>query len=119
MASSAIVKRLYSFIGIITRFVDWRNLNIWIERNLAHKPEFGPDEQEALLHYTRKMLKRYHQRKWAERDKVFSQYVRAPFLEGIRLDTVIRQADGDFLYEYTQTIRTRSWPTSSSTPTAS
>ena len=35
------------------------------------------------------------------------QYVRAPFLEGIRLDTVIRQADGDFLYEYTQTIRTR------------
>lgn len=98
---------LRSIITDSTRFVDWRNLNIWIERNLAHKPEFGPDEQEALLHYTRKMLKRYHQRKWAERDKVFSQYVRAPFLEGIRLDTVIRQADGDFLYEYTQTIRTR------------
>ena len=98
---------LRSIITDSTRFVDWRNLNIWIERNLAHKPSFGTEEQEALLHYTRKMLKRYHQRKWNERDKAFAQYVRAPLLKGVRLDTVLKDSNGDLVYEYLQTIRTR------------
>ncbi len=98
---------LRSIITDSTRFVDWRNLNIWIERNIPDREKFGPEEQEALLHYTRKLLKRYHQYKWNQREKVFSQYVRAPFLEGVRLDTVLREENGDFLYEYTQTLRTR------------
>ena len=98
---------LSSIITDSTRFVDWRNLDIWIERNLAHKPVFGTQEQEALLHYTRKMLKRYHRRKWDERGKAFAQYVRSPLLEGVRLDTVLRDGSGDLVYEYTQTIRTR------------
>ena len=98
---------LRSIITDSTRFVDWRNLNIWIERNLAGKPQFGPDEQQALLHYTRKLLKRYHRRKWEHREEVFAQYVRAPFLEDIRLDTVLHYSSGDLVYEYVQTIPTR------------
>ena len=99
---------LASIIRDSTRFVDWRNLNIWIERNLAHKPVFGPDEQEALLHYTRKMLKRYHQKKWEDRGRMFALYVRSPIVtEGVRLDTVLRSDSGEVVYEYIQTIRTR------------
>ena len=99
---------LRSIITDSTRFVDWRNLRIWIERNLSDKESFGPDEQAALLHYTRKMLKRYHRRKWEERDKVFSQYVHSPIItEGVRLDTVLESTDEDLLYEYVQTLRTR------------
>lgn len=99
---------LRSIITDSTRFVDWRNLNIWIERNLSDKETFGPDEQAALLHYTRKMLKRYHQKKWNEREKVFSQYVHSPIVtEGIRLDTVLERTDEDLQYEYVQSLRTR------------
>jgi len=99
---------LRSIITDSTRFVDWRNLRIWIERNLTDKESFGPDEQAALLHYTRKMLKRYHRRKWEERDKVFSQYVHSPIItEGVRLDTVLESTDEDLQYEYVQTLRTR------------
>lgn len=97
---------LRSIITDSTRFVDWRNLKIWIDRNLSHN--FGPDGQEALLHYTRKMLKRYHKSKWDAREKVFAHYVPSPILtEGVRLDTVLQDAGGDFVYEYTQTLRTR------------
>ena len=99
---------LRSIITDSTRFVDWRNLRIWIERNLSDKESFGPDEQAALLHYTRKMLKRYHRRKWEERDKVFSQYVHSPIItEGVRLDTVLESTNEDLQYEYVQTLRTR------------
>lgn len=99
---------LRSIITDSTRFVDWRNLHIWIERNLSDKETFGPDEQEALLHYTRKMLKRYHERKWNQRGKVFSQYVHSPILtEGIRIDTVLQRADEDLRYEYVQPLKTR------------
>lgn len=99
---------LRSIITDSTRFVDWRSLNIWTERNLSGKERLGPDEEAALLHYTRTLLKRYHERKWNAREKVFSQYVHSPILtEGVRLDTVLRSSDEDLLYEYVQTIRTR------------
>ena len=39
---------------------------------------------------------------------MFARYVKSPILtDGIRLDTVIRSADGDFIYNYVQTILTR------------
>ena len=99
---------LRSIITDSTRFVDWRNLRIWIERNLAGHESFGPSEQETLLHYTRTMLKRYHRRKWEERDKVFSQYVHSPIItEGVQLDTVLTRTDEDLAYEYVQPLRTR------------
>ena len=99
---------LRSIITDSARFVDWRNLRIWMERNLQGKESFGPDEKAALLHYTRKMLKRYHEKKWKERDKVFSQYVHSPIVtEGVRLDTVLEHSNEDLQYEYVQTLRTR------------
>ena len=39
---------------------------------------------------------------------MYQRYVKAPIVtEGIRLDTVIQTIDGDFVYDYVQTINTR------------
>ena len=105
-------------------FVDLRNLEIFIERNIpqvyALKTDttfvsdevfasyFGVTEQEAIDHYTNKFLLRRNEWRKANRQKMFNKYVKAPLVtEGIRLDTVIRADGGTFIYNYVQTINTR------------
>lgn len=117
-------KYLRSIITDTTAFVDWRNLNIWIARNLpelykykndtsfvsetAFHSLFGPTEADAIRHYTFWHRRYYHERKWHQRGAKFQEYVKAPIVtEGIRLDTVLRDIDGNFVYQYTQSIRTR------------
>ena len=113
-----------SIITDTTAFIDWRNLNIWIARNLpelykykndttfvsetAFHSLFGPTEADAIRHYTFWHRRYYHERKWHRRGAKFQEYVKAPIVtEGIRLDTVLRDIDGNFVYQYTQSIRTR------------
>ena len=113
-----------SIITDTTAFIDWRNLNIWIARNLPelykYKNDttfvsetdfhslFGPTEADAIRHYTFWHRRYYHERKWHRRGAKFQEYVKAPIVtEGIRLDTVLRDIDGNFVYQYTQSIRTR------------
>ena len=105
-------------------FVDRRNLEIFIERNIpqvyALKTDstfvsdevfasyFGVTEQEAIDHYTNKLRWRRNERRKAARPKMFARYVKVPLVtDGIRLDTVIRADDGTFIYNYVQTINTR------------
>lgn len=105
-------------------FVDLRNLEIFIERNIPQvyalktdttyvsdevfESYFGVTEQEAVEHYTNKFLRRRNERRKANRQKMFNRYVKSPILvDGIRLDTVIRGGNGDFIYNYVQTINTR------------
>ena len=118
-------KYLRSIITDSAAFVDWRNVHIWISRNLPElarfrsdssfveedsiRSVFGPTQREAILHYTWGSRKRYHEKLWAERGKKFGELVKAPIrTEGIRLDTVLRDLDGNFVYQYTQSVRTRS-----------
>lgn len=113
-----------SIITDTTAFIDWRNLNIWIARNLPelykYKNDstfvsetdfhslFGPTEADAIRHYTFWHRRYYHEKKWHRRGAKFQEYVKAPIVtEGIRLDTVLRDIDGNFVYQYTQSIRTR------------
>lgn len=115
---------LSSIITDTTRFIDLRNLEIFIKRNIpelyryktdtsyVQESEFlshyGVSEQDAIDHYTNTFAKSLNQRRKERRGLMFAKYVKAPILtEGIRLDTVIRSLDGDFVYHYTQTIRTR------------
>lgn len=115
---------LNSIITDSTAFIDMRNLQIWLERNIpqiyALKNDttyvsdeefasyFGVTEQEAVDHYTNQLAKRHNQRRWDNRDKMWNRYVRTPIVtEGIRLDTVISMTNGDFIYNYVQTINTR------------
>ncbi|MBQ9411271.1 MAG: hypothetical protein IJU21_06645 [Bacteroidales bacterium] len=117
-------KYLRSIITDTTAFVDWRNLNIWIARNIpelykykndtsfvsetAFHSLFGPTEADAIRHYTFWHRRYYHERRWHQRGEKFQELVKAPIVtEGIRLDTVLRDIDGNFVYQYTQSIRTR------------
>ena len=106
------------------RFVDMRNFLIFLERNIPQVYAlrndttyvsdeqfascFGTTEQQALEHYTNKFLRRRNERRKANRQKMYARYVKAPIVtEGIRLDTVMRDANGDFVYNYIQTVHTR------------
>lgn len=113
-----------SIITDTTRFIDLRNLEIFIERNIPQLYQFkrdssivsdeqflsyyGVSEKEAIDHYTNRIAIRRNEHRKAIRDKMYRKYVKVPIKkDGIRLDTVIRNLDGDFVYHYTQTVRTR------------
>ena len=106
------------------KFIDIRNLEIFLMRNLpqiyAFKTDssyvsqvqfesyFGVSEKMAIDHYTNKFSKNMNERKKARRDKMYARYVKAPIVtDGIRLDTVIHNVDGDFIYNYVQTVNTK------------
>lgn len=68
---------------------------------------YGVTEKAAVEHYTRRFLVQSNNRKIARKDKMYSRYVKAPIVvDGIRIDSVITNPDGDFIYNYTQTIST-------------
>lgn len=107
-----------------TRFVNLNALEIFLKRNIpqvyAFKTDstfvsdeefysvYGVSEQEAVKHYTNENAKRRNERRKARMDKMYRRYVKTPIVtEGIRLDTVIVEANGDFVYNYIQTINTR------------
>ena len=117
-------KFLASIVTDSTRFINMRLLELFIQRNIpdlyAFKTDstivddarfesvFGVTEQEAIEHYTNTISKRLNARREARRDEMYAKYVRVPIAsEGVRLDTVIRAANGDFIYNYVQTIATR------------
>ena len=117
-------KYLRSIITDTTAFIDWRNLNIWIARNMPelykYKNDtsyvdvqdfhsyFGATEADAIREYTWWHRRHYHERRWYQRGKKFQELVKAPIeKQGIRLDTVLRDIDGNFVYQYTQSIKTR------------
>jgi len=115
---------LRSIITDSTRFVDLRNLEIFIERNLpalyhfkgdssfvsdeAFHSLFGVTEKQALDHYTNHFSIKLNERRKARRPEMYAKYVKVPIEDqGIRLDTVIQTLSGDFVYHYTQTVLTR------------
>ena len=107
-----------------TRFINLSLLEIFLERNIpelyAFKTDssyvsderfqtvFGVTQQQAVDHYTNKIAKNRNERRKSNRQKMYNRYVKAPIVtEGIRLDTVLVNAQGDFVYNYIQTINTR------------
>lgn len=115
---------LNSIITDSTKFINYYLLELFIERNIPQiyqfkndstavsdeqfSSAFGVTEREAIDHYTDKLAKRYNKRKMARKNKMFKKYVKVPIVsEGLRLDTVIQDINGDFIYNYIQTINTR------------
>lgn len=69
---------------------------------------FGVSQREAVRHYTMMWKVRANERRKARKDEMYRKYVKDPFeSEGIRLDTVLANADGDFVYRYVHTFRSR------------
>ena len=105
-----------------TRFVNVRALEIFLKRNIpqvyAFKTDssyvsderfysiYGVSEQEAVEHYTRKISRSINDRRKRKLDEIYRKYVKV-FTDNIRLDTVMVGKNGDFIYNYVQTISTR------------
>ena len=117
-------KFLSTIISDSTRFINLRQLEIFLRRNIpalyAMRTDstevsdeqfasvYGTTEREAVEHYTNRTAVRLNERRKARREKMYRRYVKSPIVtEGLRLDTVMRAVNGDFIYNYVQTIATR------------
>ncbi len=112
-----------SIITDTTRFIRLHELEVFLERNLhelyllkndstiisdeQYESIYGITQKEAVDHYTNQFAASLNRSRMARKDRMFTKYVRVPIVtEGLRLDTVIVSSNGDFNYEYTQTINT-------------
>ena len=116
-------KFLQSIVTDSMEFVNMRMLEIFIERNIpalyAFRTDstfvsdaefasaFGVTEQQAIEHYTNRLAKSANERRMVRKEERFRQYVKVPIEQGFRLDTVMREINGDFRYVYAHTLATR------------
>ncbi len=115
---------LASIITDTTDFIRMNQLEIFIERNYPEtyamkndtsiiseplaKNLFGVTQREALNHYTRHLKWKINERKKQSKDMMFEKYVKDPIsTEGVRLDTIMTNQEGDFVYRYVHTFRSR------------
>lgn len=114
---------IQSIITDTTRFIRLHELEVFLERNLhelyllkndstfisdeQYGSIYGVTQREAVDHYTNQFAASLNRSRMARKDKMFTKYVKVPIItDGLRLDTVIVSPNGDFNYEYTQTINT-------------
>ncbi len=107
-----------------TKFINVRLLEIFLKRYIpqiyAYKSDstfvseemfysaYGVSQRQAVEHYTNKFARNMNERRKNRMDKMYRKYVKVPIVtESIRLDTVIVNSDGEFVYNYVQTINTR------------
>ena len=116
-------KFLQSIVTDSMEFVNLRLLEIFIERNIPalyafrtdstfvsdaeFSSAFGVTEQQAVEHYTNKLAKSANERRKARKEERFRRYVKVPIEQGFRLDTVMREINGDFRYVYSHTLASR------------
>ncbi len=115
---------LSSIITDTTRFIDLHQLEVFLERNIpelfalkgdttfvsdeAFASVYGVTQRQAVEHYTNWIRVRRNRHRLDISDRKFRRYVKAPIVsEGLRLDTVITAGNGDFIYNYVQTVNTR------------
>lgn len=114
---------LASIVTDTTDMIRMNQLEIFLERHfpqtymmkndtsIISSPQaeslFGVTQLEALRHYTRHWKVKRNEWKKRNRSAVFSRFVKDPVIsEGVKLDTVIT-ADGDLVYQYNHTFRSR------------
>ena len=115
---------LASIITDSTDFIRIGQLEVFLER---HYPEtyamkcdtsfvpapqaenlFGVTQRDALMHYSKHLKWKRNERRKERKAAMFDKYVKDPIVsEGIRLDTVLVASDGDFIYRYVHTFRSR------------
>ena len=117
-------KFLAKIVSDTTKFIDIKQLELFLQRNIpqvyAFKTDttevsdavfysyYGVSEKQAIEYYTNHIAKWRNKRRIAKMGEMYRKYVKNPIAsEGIRLDTVITNVNGDFIYNYTQTIHSR------------
>lgn len=101
--------------------IDVEQLEWWLQRHIPKLYElkyeddyvsdaefasiYGVTERQAVAHYTNRILVGRNERFRAKSTSKFHKFVKAPYdTVGLRLDSLIVNADGDFVYTYTETI---------------
>lgn len=109
--------------------IERKNLEIFLERNIPQvfalkrdstmvsdsvfRSIYGVSEQQAVEHYTHirratARQKEESRRRLAQREEMFRRRVRLPIAsEGIKLDTMVVDDNGAFVYTYSQVLDTR------------
>lgn len=117
-------KFLSKIVNDSTKFINVRQLEIFLKRYIpqvfSYKTDtsfvseqefysaYGVSERQAVEHYTNRFAKNLNERRKAKMDKMHRKYIKSPIVtEGIRIDTVMISDDGEFIYNYVQTINTR------------
>lgn len=107
-----------------TAFIDRKKLEIFLRRNLPQvyryrtdssyvsdeefESAYGVTQAEAVNHYTDHLRSSYNDWLISRRQSTFRRLVKVPIEDkGLRLDTVVAGGNGDFDYEYVQTLHTR------------
>lgn len=97
---------LNTIITDSTLMVNDDQLRFFLARVISEDGEIT--DQEAVEHYTDKIMRKINGRKIASKQRMFERYVKAPLdSEGIRLDTVMTLSNGNFRYDYVERIKTR------------
>ncbi len=69
---------------------------------------FGVTLSQVREHYTKNWLLSRNDRRIDNSERMFNRFVKDPFRNGgLRLDTVITTAEGDFIYRYAQEVASR------------
>lgn len=114
---------LETIISDTTKFIDKVMLDRFIKRyipELYHfktdstyvseerfTSTFGVSASEALIHYTDHFSKRRNEMRKSRKGDMYRKYVKVPIeSDGIRLDTLISNPQGNFIYDYQQLIET-------------
>lgn len=115
---------LRSIVTDSTRFIDLHQLELFLRRNIpalyafrgdtafvsdsAFASVYGVTERQAIDYYTYGMRVRRNERRIRDKDRMYRKYVKAPLqTEHLRLDTLMVNEAGEFVYDYVQTIATR------------
>lgn len=117
-------KFLASIVSDSTKFIDRRQLEIFLKRNIPQiykykndstfvpdkefSSNYGVTEQTAVAHYTNKYIINRNRRKIFNKEKMRDKFIKSPILKGnLRLDTVLRGNNEEFIYRYVQKIAAR------------
>lgn len=115
---------LNSIITDTTRLINMRQLEYFLERNIPQLYSFKTDssvvsdhvfesvygvtQKQAVEHYVSRFKLNMNERRKNRLSDVYKRKVKSPIIrDGLRLDTVIHQIGGDFVYQYVQEIETR------------
>lgn len=115
---------LASIITDTMDFIRLGQLEVFLERNFPEiysmktdstivsdelaQSVFGVTQAQAVRHYTNKLKVIMNESRKRRLGRMRSRHIKDPMVqEGIRLDTVISTLDGDFIYRYVHTFRTR------------
>lgn len=113
-----------SIVTDSTEFIHIGQFELFIERNIPalymfkqdssyvtdeqFESCFGVDEEQAIEHYTNKFRRWFNNWKKDNVEVMYRRYIKSPIVtDHLKLDTVIQAMNGDFIYNYIQTIQTR------------